>query len=75
MCLLCDSGSVSVEVALKQAIQYWDSKEQRKEKVLEYQEGYHGDTFGAMFVSDPQNSMHSIYTSYGQIIYLLKLHK
>lgn len=63
---LCDSGSVSVEVALKQAIQYWDSKEQpEKKKLLSIKRGYHGDTFGAMFVSDPQNSMHSIYTSYG----------
>lgn len=61
---LCDSGSVSVEVALKTAILYQKSKGLKKYKFLALQNAYHGDTLGAMSVCDPQNSMHSIYGSY-----------
>lgn len=63
---LCDSGSVSVEVALKQSLQYWISKgHTRKKKFMAISKGYHGDTFGAMFVSDRNNAMHSMYRGYG----------
>ena len=61
---LCDSGSVSVEVALKTAILYQKAKGLKKYKFLALQNAYHGDTLGAMSVCDPQNSMHNIYGSY-----------
>ena len=61
---LCDSGSVSVEVALKTAILYQKAKNLNKYKFLASKNAYHGDTLGAMSVCDPENSMHSIYGSY-----------
>ncbi len=57
-----DSGSVAVETALKMALQYWQGQHNdQKTKFLSLTHAYHGDTFGAMSVCDPENSMHHLY--------------
>ena len=54
-----DSGSTAVEIALKIALQYWRNiGRSGKERFLCFADAYHGDTFGAMAVSDPEKSMH-----------------
>ncbi|MGH3940463.1 MAG: adenosylmethionine--8-amino-7-oxononanoate transaminase [Pseudonocardiaceae bacterium] len=59
---LCDSGSVSIEVAAKMALQYWQSLGQgTKHRLVTWRGGYHGDTFHPMSVCDPDGGMHHLW--------------
>jgi adenosylmethionine-8-amino-7-oxononanoate aminotransferase len=57
-----DSGSVAVEIAMKMAVQYWLNRgEKGRTKFIAFKGGYHGDTTGAMAVSDPDEGMHALF--------------
>ncbi|WP_419797947.1 MAG: adenosylmethionine--8-amino-7-oxononanoate transaminase [Terasakiella sp.] len=57
-----DSGSVSVEVAMKMSIQYWINKGQKgRSKFVSFKDGYHGDTLGCMSIADPEEGMHHVF--------------
>lgn len=71
---LCDSGSIAVEVAIKMALQYWQGQSWQsdsgqgqpqdkplKQRILTVKKGYHGDTFAAMSVCDPEGGMHTMF--------------
>src|SRR5579862_3169018 len=57
-----DSGSVAVEVALKMAVQFWRNRGvAERTRIVAFKGGYHGDTTGAMAVSDPDGSFHAAF--------------
>jgi len=57
-----DSGSVSVEVALKMAIQFFINRGYRdKARIVAFEDGYHGDTFATMALCDPKEGMHRLF--------------
>jgi adenosylmethionine-8-amino-7-oxononanoate aminotransferase len=58
-----DSGSVSVEVAVKMALQYWRSRGRpAKHRLMTWRGGYHGDTFTPMSICDPDGGMHALWS-------------
>ena len=60
-----ESGSVSVEIAMKMAVQYWINRGQKGwHRFISFRYGYHGDTLAAMSVCDPDEGMHGLFKGY-----------
>jgi adenosylmethionine---8-amino-7-oxononanoate aminotransferase len=60
-----ESGSVAVEIAMKMALQYWINRGERgRTRFVAFKGGYHGDTTGAMAVTDPDSGMHDIFRGF-----------
>ncbi len=59
-----ESGSVAVEVALKIAIQYWRNQGKDRHRFVAFKDGYHGDTLGALSVTDPGCGFHDAFAAY-----------
>lgn len=60
-----DSGSTSVETAMKMSVQYWKNKGKKgRDKFLSFTNGYHGDTMGCMSLCDPKEGMHRSFNHY-----------
>jgi adenosylmethionine-8-amino-7-oxononanoate aminotransferase len=69
-----DSGSVAVEVAMKMAMQFWINRDVRgRKEFIAFNGGYHGDTAGAMSVSDPDSGMHTVFEGYLPIQHIVDL--
>jgi adenosylmethionine-8-amino-7-oxononanoate aminotransferase len=60
---LCDSGSVSVEVAVKMCLQYWRARGRpERRRLLTWRGGYYGDTLTPMSLCDPEGGMHHLWS-------------
>ncbi|MGH6935381.1 MAG: aminotransferase class III-fold pyridoxal phosphate-dependent enzyme, partial [Methylocella sp.] len=60
----CESGSVAVEVAMKMAVQLWLNRGiSQRSRFLAFKGGYHGDTFAAMSICDPEEGMHGLFAN------------
>lgn len=69
-----DSGSVAVEIALKMAAQYWSNRgAAEKKQFVAFRDAYHGDTFGAMSVSDMSRGMHAAFAGILPVQHVLDL--
>lgn len=69
-----DSGSTSVETAMKMAVQYWKNKgDKKRHKFFSFLNGYHGDTMGGMSLCDPDHGMHKQLNDYMPKQYCIRL--
>ncbi len=59
-----ESGSVAVEIALKMAVQFWRSQGQDRHRFIAFRHGYHGDTLGALSVTDPATGFHDAFAAW-----------
>jgi adenosylmethionine-8-amino-7-oxononanoate aminotransferase len=59
-----ESGSVAVEIALKMAVQFWKNRGEERHAFLAFRHGYHGDTLGALSVTDPASGFHDALAAY-----------